>query len=82
MRDLRFGLRMLLRNPGFTVVAILTLALAIGANTGIFSVTSALLLRPFPYAHPQRLISIANRDSHGADGGTRADHHPGSEPPG
>jgi putative ABC transport system permease protein len=63
MRDLRFGLRMLLRNPGFTAVAILTLALAIGANTAIFSVTSALLLRPFPYPQPQQLISVNLEDS-------------------
>ncbi|HEX4310844.1 MAG TPA: ABC transporter permease [Acidobacteriaceae bacterium] len=57
-RDVRFGLRMLRRNPGFALVAILTLALAIGANTAIFSVTSALLLRPFPYRQPEQLLSI------------------------
>jgi putative ABC transport system permease protein len=57
-RDLRFGLRMLRRNPGFTLVAILTLALAIGANIAIFSVTSAMLLRPFPFRQPQRLASL------------------------
>lgn len=58
LRDLRFGFRMLLRNPGFTAVAVLTLALAIGANIAIFSVTSALLLRPFPYKNPQRLVAV------------------------
>lgn len=57
-RDLRFGVRMLSRNPGFTLIAIFTLALAIGANIAIFSVSSALLLRPFPYRQPQQLASI------------------------
>jgi putative ABC transport system permease protein len=62
LRDLRFGMRLLLRNPGFTLVAILTLAIAIAANIAIFSVTSAVLLRPFPYAQPQRLISVNLED--------------------
>ena len=58
LADLRFGARMLLKNPGFTLAAIVTLALGIGANTAIFTVTSALLLRPFPYTEPQQLVSL------------------------
>jgi putative ABC transport system permease protein len=62
LRNLRFGARMLGKTPGVTCAILLTLALAIGANTAIFTVTNALLLRPFPYRDPAKLVTVVAKD--------------------
>src|SRR4029453_15340696 len=61
LQDLKFGSRTLLRNPGFAAVAVITLALGVGANAAIFSVVNAVLLRPLPWNDPDRAVMIWSR---------------------
>jgi hypothetical protein len=65
-RDVRFGMRMLAKKPGLHAAMVIALALGIGANTTVFSIVDAVLLRPLPYTHPERLMEVRSQQSAGA----------------
>jgi putative ABC transport system permease protein len=72
LQDLRYGFRGLLRNPLFTLMAMLTLALGLGANVAIFTVVDAVLLKPLPYTEPENLVRLSEKGPGGGRNGAQA----------
>jgi len=69
LKDIRYSIRMLLRKPGFTAVAVLTLGLGIGVNTAFFTIVNAICLRGLPTRSPERVLTIGSRDVQGRPAG-------------